>query len=69
MVRRRREAWPPVFGALTGQPLGRCRQFMRDVDEGNLEAHVILGPDRAVKLAEVLPFHEWPRPVDMNSPI
>ena len=43
-------------------PCGRCREFMRQVDEGNLEAEVIVGRDRVVKLKELLPYNEWPEP-------
>ena len=42
-------------------PCGRCREFIRQVDDGNLEAGVILSRDRVVKLRELLPFHEWPK--------
>jgi cytidine deaminase len=44
-------------------PCGRCREFMRQIDEGNLAADVILGPDKTVKLRELLPYNEWPGPV------
>jgi cytidine deaminase len=40
-------------------PCGRCREFMRQIDEANLEAEVILDADKAVRLAELLPFHDW----------
>jgi len=36
-------------------PCGYCRQFMRDVNEANLEANVILGRDKVVKLKDLLP--------------
>jgi cytidine deaminase len=39
-------------------PCGYCRQFMRDVNEANLEANVILGRDKVVKLKDLLPHHE-----------
>lgn len=44
-------------------PCGHCRQFMRDVDEANLETEVILGNDKSVKLKDLLPYHEWPEPL------
>jgi cytidine deaminase len=44
-------------------PCGRCREFIRQIDEGNLDAEVILGRDRVVKLKELLPYNEWPGPV------
>src|SRR5438093_7935673 len=45
-------------------PCGLCRQFMGDIDEGNLETDVILGRDKVLKLKELLPYHEWPEPLD-----
>ena len=40
-------------------PCGRCREFMRQIDEHNLdETDVVLGRDRTVKLRELLP-HPW----------
>lgn len=42
-------------------PCGRCREFMYQIDEGNLTGtDVILGEDKAVKLQELLPhpYHE-----------
>jgi cytidine deaminase len=41
-------------------PCGRCREFVRQIDERNLDADVILGMDRILKLRELLPYHEWP---------
>ena len=38
-------------------PCGRCREFMLQIDERNADTDVILGPDRIVKLRELLP--EW----------
>ncbi|UJW85810.1 cytidine deaminase family protein [Devosia sp. SL43] len=43
-------------------PCGHCREFMRQVDSGNLTTTVVLGPDRVLTLAELLPEHEWPAP-------
>lgn len=45
-------------------PCGHCRQFMRDVDEANLETEVILGKDKSAKLKELLPEYEWPQPLE-----
>lgn len=36
-------------------PCGRCREFIRQVDPGNLETQVILGRDSRVTLRELLP--------------
>src|ERR671920_918715 len=41
-------------------PFGRCREFMRQIDEGNLDTLVILGKDETSKLKELLPRSEWP---------
>ncbi|MGE5224628.1 MAG: cytidine deaminase family protein [Omnitrophica WOR_2 bacterium] len=40
-------------------PCGRCREFIRQIDESNLETEVILDIDRAVRLAELLPSYGW----------
>jgi cytidine deaminase len=45
-------------------PCGRCREFVRQIDEDNLEAEVILGRNKVVKLKELLPYHEWPGPAN-----
>ncbi len=40
-------------------PCGRCREFMRQVDGGNMDrAEVLLGKNKAVKLRDLLP-HAW----------
>ncbi len=39
-------------------PCGRCREFMQQIDKGNLNACVILGKNKVVKLKELLP-HPW----------
>lgn len=44
-------------------PCGRCRQFIRQIDEANLETDVVLGKDKLLKLKELLPYHEWPEPL------
>ena len=44
-------------------PCGRCREFMRQIDEGNLDAEVVLGRDDSMKLRDLLPRHEWPPPL------
>jgi cytidine deaminase len=45
-------------------PCGRCRQFIRQIDEANLETDVVLGRDKVSKLKELLPYHEWPEPLE-----
>ncbi len=36
-------------------PCGRCREFMRQIQDGALETQVILGRDEVVTLADLLP--------------
>lgn len=40
-------------------PCGRCREFMRQIDNANLEAEVIMEADRTVKLRDLLPDYNW----------
>jgi cytidine deaminase len=40
-------------------PCGRCREFMFQIHPDNLETEVILDRDKVVKLAELLPYHDW----------
>ena len=40
-------------------PCGNCREFMRQVDEGNLQTDIVLGENKVAKLAELLPYHDW----------
>ncbi len=37
-------------------PCGRCREFMHQIHEDNLEAEVIIGKNKPVRLKELLPF-------------
>jgi cytidine deaminase len=56
--------WKDGGGALyVLPPCGRCREFMRQIDEGNLDTLVILGKDETSKLKELLPRSEWPQPL------
>lgn len=40
-------------------PCGRCREFIRYIHKDNLETDVVLDTDRVMKLAELLPYHDW----------
>ena len=40
------------------------REFMRQVDPGNLDTRVILDGGRSALLRDLLPEHEWPKPED-----
>jgi len=41
-------------------PCGRCREFMRQVDEENMHAEVVLDPNRFAFLRDLLPESAWP---------
>jgi cytidine deaminase len=41
-------------------PCGRCREFIRQVSDSNLDTDVILEIDKAVPLKDLLPYHAWP---------
>jgi cytidine deaminase len=45
-------------------PCGRCREFIRQIDEGILETEVVLAGAKTLKLKELLPYHEWPAPIE-----
>lgn len=45
-------------------PCGHCRQFMRDIDESNMNAVVIIGREETKKLKELIPNNEWPEPLE-----
>jgi len=45
-------------------PYGRCREFIRQIDEANLETEVVLGKGKTLMLKELLPYHEWPEPLE-----
>lgn len=52
--------WKDDRGDLfVGPPCGRCREFMRQIDEANLKTEVIIDKDKTIKLKELLPYHEW----------
>lgn len=45
-------------------PCGHCRQFMRDINEENMEAEVVLGSNNTEPLKNLIPYHKWPEPLD-----
>ena len=53
--------WRDDAGALfVIPPCGHCRQAMHDIDPHNIQqTQVILDYNRAVSLAELLPYHDW----------
>lgn len=53
-------AWKDLNGKIfVMSPCGSCRQCMRETDEKNLEAEVILDKNKTVKLKELLPYFDW----------
>jgi cytidine deaminase len=40
-------------------PCGRCREFIRQIHPDNLNTEVIMDADRALTLAELLPYANW----------
>lgn len=40
-------------------PCGRCREFIRQIDPSNLDTYVVLAPDRALQVRDLLPEHSW----------
>jgi len=42
-------------------PCGRCREFIRQIDDSNLEAEIVLGRNESARLEELLPHHDWPK--------
>lgn len=48
--------WTDENGAVSVlAPCGRCREFMRQIQDGALDTQVILGRDEVVTLADLLP--------------
>ncbi len=45
-------------------PCGRCREFIHQIDAENITTHVVLGRDETRQLGQLLPFHDWPQPLD-----
>lgn len=40
-------------------PCGRCREFLRNIAQKNLEAEIILGKDHSLKLEALFPYPGW----------
>lgn len=47
-------------------PCGRCREFIRQIDEANLDTRVVLGTQDSAALRDLLPRHEWPAAADLG---
>jgi len=37
-------------------PCGRCREFISQIDSTNIEAEIMVAPDKIIKLGELLPY-------------
>jgi cytidine deaminase len=48
-------------------PCGACRQFMLSLSEDALDIEVVLGRDKSIRLADLLPYHEWPEKEDVPA--
>lgn len=63
-IKRIVAVWKDESGTLyVVPPCGRCREFIRQIDEQNLETEVVLGHDRVMLLRDLLPYHAWPAPL------
>ena len=40
-------------------PCGRCRQFIKETNEENLNTEIILDKNKSEKLEGLLPYHDW----------
>ena len=40
-------------------PCGRCREFMHQTNKENIHTRVVLGKNKTVELAELLPYRNW----------
>jgi cytidine deaminase len=55
--------WRDAEGRLTVlAPCGRCREFIRQVDQTNIDTTILLGHGRTAPLRDLLPEWEWPEP-------
>jgi cytidine deaminase len=41
-------------------PCGVCREFMRCIEDQNLDAEILLARSHMVRLRDLLPAHAWP---------
>lgn len=46
-------------------PCGICREFIRQIDEKNLDTEVVLGATESSSLRDLLPRNEWPEAVEL----
>lgn len=43
-------------------PCGRCREFLRQLDDTNINTRVVLDTDHDESLRSLIPYWEWPDP-------
>jgi cytidine deaminase len=48
-------------------PCGRCREFIHQIDDANIDTEVVFGDGRRLRLGELLPEREWPSPLGASS--
>ncbi len=48
--------WKDETATYVLSPCGRCREFMRQIQNGRLETEVVLDAEKVVTLAELLPY-------------
>lgn len=59
--------WRDEHGAVfVLPPCGRCREFIRQIDDINLDTRVVLGTDDSAPLRDLLPRYEWPVAADLS---
>jgi cytidine deaminase len=59
--------WPDEKGLLCVlPPCGRCREFIYQIDPANIDSTVVLDLSRSAPPRELLPFHDWPLPLDLG---
>lgn len=47
-------------------PCGRCREFMHQILEENLDTEVIMDVEKTVPLHELLPQHDWCQKIKLD---
>ena len=45
-------------------PCGRCREFMYQTNEENLETDIVLDQNKNAKLKELLPYYGWSKKIN-----
>lgn len=43
---------------------GRCREFMYQTNNSNLEAEIVLNKDESITLKEILPYHDYKQEIN-----